>query len=184
MGKVLVLYHSISGNTARMADCVAEGARRITGTEVRLKSVADAVADDVLWCDGIALGSPTNMGSVAWEMKRFWDETMQPHWADIDGRFGCTFSTQGGWGGGAELTCHTLQTILMNYGFLVFGVTDYIAKGFTLHYGATVAGEPREDREIEACRRLGQRLAEWVAVYFDGKKEEHPLTSGRKRFPW
>jgi NAD(P)H dehydrogenase (quinone) len=72
----------------------------------------------------------------------------------------------------------------MNYGFLVFGVTDYVAKGFTLHYGATVAGEPREEKEIEACRRLGQRLAEWVAVYIDGRRDEHPLTSGRTRFPW
>ena len=76
-----------------------------------------------------------------------------------------------------------LMSILINYGFLVFGVTDYVAQGFTLHYGATVAGEPRADREIEACRRLGQRLAEWVAVYVDGRKEEHPLIAGRPRFP-
>jgi NAD(P)H dehydrogenase (quinone) len=109
---------------------------------------------------------------------------MREDWAELDGRIGCAFSTQGGWGGGAELTCQTLAAILMNYGFLVFGTPDYVAKQFTLHYGATIAGEPREEREIEACRRLGQRLAEWVAVYFDGRKGEHPLASGRKRFPW
>ena len=184
MGKVLVLFHSASGNTAKMADLVAEGARRIAGTEVRLRSVGEARLEDVTWCDGIALGAPTNMGTVPWEMKRFWDVEVQPAWAEIDGRIGCAFATQGGWSGGAELTCQTLNTILMNYGFLVFGVTDYVAQGFTLHYGATVAGEPRADRELEACRRLGQRLAEWVAVYIDGRREEHPLTSGRPRFPW
>jgi NAD(P)H dehydrogenase (quinone) len=34
----------------------------------------------VLWCDGPALGSPTNMGLLSWKMKRFWDEPMAPHW--------------------------------------------------------------------------------------------------------
>jgi len=184
MGKVLVLYFSESGNTAKMADEVAAGARRIPQTEVRLRRVQEATLDDVKWCEGIALGAPTNMGTVPWEMKQFWDVTMQPAWAEIDGRLGCAFATQGGWGGGAELTCQTLNVILMNYGFLVFGATDYVARGYTLHYGATVAGEPRAEKEIEACRRLGQRLAEWVAVFIDGRKEEHPLTAGRERFPW
>ena len=184
MGNVLVLYYTASGNTAKMATEVAEGARRISGSEVRVIDVAQATLDDVKWCDGIAVGAPTNMGSVPWEMKKFWDVTVQPAWAEIDGKLGCAFATQGGWSGGAELTCQTLNTIMMNYGFLVFGVTDYVAKGFTLHYGATVAGEPRAEREIEACRRLGQRLAEWVAVFKDGRPEEHPLTANRPRFPW
>jgi hypothetical protein len=37
MGKVLVLYDSASGNTARMAGLVAEGAGGIPGMEVRLR---------------------------------------------------------------------------------------------------------------------------------------------------
>lgn len=40
------------------------------------------------------------------------------------------------------------------------------------------------DKEIEACRRLGRRLAEWVAVFVDGRKDEHPVVADRKRFPW
>ena len=184
MGNVLVLFHSKSGNTAKMATEVAEGARRIPGIEVRLRSVAEATADDVRWCHGIAVGSPVNMGILAWEMKQFWDTKMPDDWSKIDGRLGCAFSSQGGWGGGGELTCQSIHTILINFGFLVFGLPDYVAHQFNVHYGATISGEPREPREIESCRRLGQRLAEWVAVYADGRKEEHPLTSGRVRFPW
>jgi NAD(P)H dehydrogenase (quinone) len=59
MGKVLVLYDSSSGNTAKMAGLVAEGVGSIPGAEVRLCHVAEAAADDVLWCDGLALGSQT-----------------------------------------------------------------------------------------------------------------------------
>jgi NAD(P)H dehydrogenase (quinone) len=71
--------------------------------------------------------------------------------------------------------------IMMNYGFLVFGVTDYAGHQQTAHYGAIQAGEPRLDKEIEACRRLGKRLAEWVSVFVDGRKELHPLNGLYKR---
>ncbi len=100
MNRVLVLFDSLSGNTAKMAELVAEGARSVPDTEVRVKSVAEATAEDVLWCDGLALGSPTNMGILSWRMKRFWDEVMGPHWMKVDGKIGCAFSTAGGWGGG------------------------------------------------------------------------------------
>ena len=46
----------------QMARLVAEGATSVPGTEVRVRSVEEATAEDVLWCEGIAVGSPTNMG--------------------------------------------------------------------------------------------------------------------------
>jgi NAD(P)H dehydrogenase (quinone) len=179
MNRILVLYDSKTGNVARMAELVAEGARRIADTEVRLRSLEDPAeaALDVLWADGLAVGSPTNMGILSWRMKQFWDETMGPHWMQIDGKIGCAFSSAGGWGGGMELACQSLLTVLMNFGFLVFGVTDYASRGLTLHYGAVVAKEPREADAQEACRLLGQRLAEWCAVYLHARADEHP---GRK----
>jgi NAD(P)H dehydrogenase (quinone) len=176
MNRLLVLYDSKTGNVARMAELVAEGARRIAQTEVRVRSLEDpaAAALDVLWADGVALGSPTNMGILSWRMKQFWDETMAPHWMQIDGKIGCAFSSAGGWGGGMELACQSLLTVLMNFGFLVFGVTDYASRAVTLHYGAVAAKEPREADTQEACRLLGQRLAEWCAVYCDARHTEHP----------
>jgi len=183
MGKVLVLYYSNEGHTKKMAEFVAEGAKEIPGTEVRLKSIYEANKDDIFWCDGLALGSPTYLGTVASEMKKFWEDLL-PYWQKIDGKIGCAFSSQGGWGGGAELTCQTLMNIMINYGFLVFGITDYSGKQFTAHYGATQAGEPRQEKEIESCKRLGKRLAEWVAVFVDGRKDLHPLNNLYKRNPW
>src|SRR5690242_1444969 len=96
MGKVLVLYDSASGNTAKMARLVVEGAEGVPGIEVRLRKVEQATPDDVLWCDGLALGSPTNMGLLSWKMKRFWDEPMAPHWMKVDGKIACAFSSSGG----------------------------------------------------------------------------------------
>jgi NAD(P)H dehydrogenase (quinone) len=181
MGRVLVLFDSASGNTAKMAGLVAEGAATIPGIEVRLRSVADATPDDVTWCDGLAAGSPTNMGILSWKMKRFWDETMGGHWGKVDGKIACAFSSQGGWAGGAELACQSLLTVLMNFGFLTFGVTDYAGKTITAHYGAVAAREPREVDVREACKLLGRRLAEWVAVFADGRQEQHPLNKPESR---
>ncbi len=181
MGKVLVLYHSASGNTAAMAALVAEGAGDIPGTEVRTRGLDEAAPADVLWCDGLAVGSPTNMGVLSWRMKKFWDEEMGPHWGQIDGKVACAFSSAGGWGGGAEVACQSLLTVLMNFGFLTFGVTDYAGKTTTCHYGAIAAKEPRDGEVKAACRLLGRRLAEWVAVVADGRMDQHPLAKPESR---
>ncbi|MGA3244705.1 MAG: flavodoxin family protein [Bacteroidota bacterium] len=183
MGRVLVLYYSKDGNTRRMATYIAEGAAEIPAIEVRVKSIDEANRDDVVWCDGLALGSPTQLGTVAADMKKFWEDLL-PDWQKLDGKIGCAFSSEGGWGGGVELTCQALMTIMINFGFLVFGVPDYSGRQFTAHYGATQAGEPRQEKEIKSCRLLGKRLAEWVAVYIDGRKDLHPLKGLYKRNPW
>lgn len=174
MNKILVLYDSATGNTAKMAQLVADGAQSIADTEVRVRNVDEAKPEDVVWCDGLALGSPTNMGILSWKMKQFWDVKMGEHWMKVDGKIGCAFSSAGGWGGGMELACQSLLTLLMNFGFLVFGVTDYSGKLMTLHYGAVTAREPRDDDSREACRILGRRLAEWTACYMHGRRDEHP----------
>lgn len=183
MNKILVLFDSASGNTAKMATFVAAGAQEVPDVEVRLRSLEEASGDDVLWCDGLAVGSPTNMGLLSWKMKRFWDETLASHWMKIDGKLGCAFSSSGGWGGGNELACQSLLTVLINFGFLVFGVTDYASKLTTLHYGAVTAREPRSDESQAACRILGRRLAEWVAVYCGGRHDQHPLAKSTPRLP-
>ncbi len=183
MGKILILYYSKDGSTEKMAGLVAEGAGQVPDSEVRIRSVQDASRDDIFWCDGLALGSPTHLGTVSSHMKKFWEDIL-PDWQKLDGKIGCAFSSQGGWGGGGELTCQALMTIMLNYGFLVFGVPDYTGHQFTLHYGSVQAGEPRQDKELESCRRLGKRLAEWVAVFCDGRKDFHPLNGRYKRNPW
>jgi NAD(P)H dehydrogenase (quinone) len=184
MGKILVLYQSNTGNTAKMATLTAEGAGRVPDTEVRLRSVKEASAEDLKWCDGIALGAPTNFGTVPWKMKKWWDDLIDKNvWPYIDGKIGCAFSSAGSIGGGQELTCMALNIILMNFGILVFGLTDYTGPGLSAHYGVGQLGQPRTDGEIEACNRLGQRLAEWVSVYIDHNPDSHPLKQTYKRLP-
>ena len=181
MGKVLVLFHSNTGNTRKMAEQVAIGAAAVEGIEVRTRSIDDATRADLAWCDGLALGAATNLGTVPWQMKKWWDTLPDEVWQSLDGKLGCAFSSSGGWGGGTELACLEMLIVLMNHGLVVFGVTDYVGKKHTLHYGAVQAGEPRTENEIASCKRLGQRLSEWVAVHVDGRKDLHPIARGYTR---
>ena len=113
MNKILILFDSATGNVKQMADLVAEGVALVPDTEVRVLSVDEAKAADVEWCDGIAVGSPTNMGVLSWKMKRFWDTDMADSWMKVDGKIACAFSSAGGWGGGMELACQSIHTVLM-----------------------------------------------------------------------
>ena len=69
----------------------------------------------------------------------------------------------------------------MNFGFLVFGVTEYAGHKMTGHYGAVACKAPREPEIQESCKLLGRRLAEWTALYVHGRKDQHPDAKGITR---
>ncbi|MFB3882659.1 MAG: flavodoxin domain-containing protein [Armatimonadota bacterium] len=160
MVRILVLYDTKSGNTKLMAEAVAEGARSQSGVEVTLRRVDEAKPSDLVEHDGIAVGSPTWCGGLSWKLKKFFDESTSV-WGKVEDKVGCAFSTSGGLGGGSEMTCLSIVTALLNYGMLVFGVTDYAAPGITAHYGAVAIQKPTED-ELASCRVLGEKLVTHV----------------------
>jgi len=160
MVKILVLYDTQTGNTRAMAEAVTEGAKSMPGVDVTLKRVDEAQAADLFEHDGIAVGSPTWCGGLSWKLKRFFDESTCV-WGKVEDKVGCAFSTAGGMGGGSEMTCLSILSVLINYGMLVFGITDYSAPGVTAHYGAVAVQEPSEE-ELTACRMLGAKLVTHV----------------------
>ncbi|KAL1523393.1 hypothetical protein AB1Y20_018335 [Prymnesium parvum] len=194
--KILVLYDSSTTCTGQMAELVVEGAMQLDHVEVRLRAVpgpdnhwdgkqvrqnhVPATFADVYWADGIACGSPTNLGCISWRMKKFWDDLSQAgYWSKLDGRVGCSFSSVGGAGGGAEIVNQAMNAILMNFGFACFGVTDYVEFKTTMHYGPAVAKAPRNEEEQMICRRLGRRLAEFAAFYISHRREAHPMLASK-----
>lgn len=160
MSRILVLYDTHSGNTRAMAEAVAEGAGSVAGTDVTLRHVDKAQPSDLLEHDGIAVGSPTWCGVMTWKLKKFFDEAICT-WGKVEDKVGCAFSSSGGLGGGSEMTCLSILNVMLNYGLLVFGLTEYSAPGVTAHYGAVAVGEPDGD-ELAACRLLGLKLVRHV----------------------
>jgi len=177
MAKILIIYHSNSGRTEQMAKFVTEGAKMIGHHEVRLKSIDNADKSDILWANALAVGTPTNLGAVSWQMKKFWDEISEELWGKIDGKIATVFSASASYGGGNEITCLNMLSILINYGFLVFGVTDYAGADFSPHYGAISATNVNGKNERAGCVLLGKRLGEWASVFVDHKQNDHPRFS-------
>ena len=69
--KVLVVYDSKTGNTQKMAEAIAEGAKE-AGAEVAVKKIGEPFPLTLLAeYDGVAFGSPTRYADVTNEMKDF-----------------------------------------------------------------------------------------------------------------
>lgn len=77
MKHLLIIYHSRTGHTARLAEAVRDGASdpEVTDIEIRFKTAAEADANDLRWADGLLLGTPENFGYMSGMMKDFLDRT-------------------------------------------------------------------------------------------------------------
>ena len=64
MFKVLVLYYSRSGNTEKMANAIAEGARSVANTEVALEYHVDV--DDLTKFDAVILEFRLTITKCPW----------------------------------------------------------------------------------------------------------------------
>jgi len=73
---VLVIFHSQGGNTLKMAQAVARGAQE-AGARVWLKPAKEAKLDDLLRCDGLAIGTPEYFGYMAGMVKDFFDRVYE-----------------------------------------------------------------------------------------------------------
>jgi multimeric flavodoxin WrbA len=73
MAKVVVVYHSGYGHTQRMAQSVAEGAQAELIAIDADGNVPASAWDTLAAADAIIMGSPTYMGTVSWQFKKFAD---------------------------------------------------------------------------------------------------------------
>lgn len=75
MKRLLVVHHSQSGSTERLAHAAVAGAREEAEVEVRWLRAAEAGAADLAWCDALLLATPENFGFVSGGLKEFLDRT-------------------------------------------------------------------------------------------------------------
>jgi len=146
MAKILVVYHSLSGNTRKMAEAVAEGAQA-AGAEAVVKDGLEATIDDFLGCQGIALGSPDYFSDIAGGMKDFFDRTYYPSQGKVAGKPCAIFGSAGG-------PAATVVAALQKYAriFKLQEVTEPVA----------ASGKPT-DSVLDECRELGRKLTDAAA---------------------
>lgn len=76
--RLLIVYHTQTGNTGRLAEAVAAGARTVPEVDTRLLRAFDAGVDDLLACQGLLIGTPENFGYMSGAVKDFFDRTYYP----------------------------------------------------------------------------------------------------------
>ena len=122
MAHVVVVYHSGYGHTQRMAQAVAEGA----GAQL-LAIDADGSLPEGGWdllkaADGIIFGSPTYMGMVSWQFKKFADASSKP-WYTMDwkGKVAAGFTNSATLNGDKFSTLAYLSTLAAQHKMLWTG---------------------------------------------------------------
>ncbi len=144
MAKILIVYHSQTGNTGKMADAVFEGAKSIEGVEVILKNAADATLEDLLTADGLVIGTPENFGYMSGMVKDFFDRTYVGAQEKVFRKPFVVFISAGNDGTGA---LRAIERIALGYKFKTV-YPPVIAKGKItqaildqcFELGATIAG--------------------------------------------
>ena len=142
---LLIVFHSQSGSTRKMADAVIRGANHpdIDGVEVRVRDALQATPDDLLWADAFILGTPENFGYMSGAMKYFLDRVYYACLDKIGGRPYALFVRAGNDGTGAITS---ISRILA--GLAVKEVQDPLL----------ISGDFDEAR-IQECEELGMTMA-------------------------
>lgn len=176
MAKVAVVFHSGYGHTQRMAQSVAQGA------DAELVAIdADGNLSQAGWetlaaADAIIMGSPTYMGSVSWQFKKFADASSKPWyvraWKD---KVFAGFTNSATINGDKHSTLHYLFTLAMQHGGIWVGTgmlpsnskaaqrndVNYLGS-----YSGAMAQSPSDASagemlpgDLETARLFGERVA-------------------------
>jgi len=162
--QVLVVYHSLSGNTEIMAKSVVAGARGVPGTRVVLQKVGGVTADLLFASDALVVGSPVYWSNMSGEVKTFFDRWqfefgVFPEFK-MRNKVGAAFATGGQVSSGKEVTMLTILAAMLGNQMII------VSGGGAFGASATTEGDsPGIDAtEKAAARALGKRVAEvaWV----------------------
>lgn len=148
MAKVLVLYYSSYGHIEKMAQAVAEGARK-AGATVDVKRVPETAPEQIAKAahykldqkaplarveelpnyDAIIIGVGTRYGRMASQMAAFLDQT-GALWTKgaLNGKVGAAFTSTATQHGGQETTLFSIITNLLHLGLVIVGL-PYSFKG-------------------------------------------------------
>ena len=184
MAKVAVVFHSGYGHTQRMAQAVADGA----GAEL-VAIDAEGNVSEAGWAtlgaaDAIIMGSPTYMGSVSWQFKKFADASSKPWfgqaWKD---KVFAGFTNSATMNGDKLSTLHYLFTLAMQHGGVWVGTgimpsNSKAAVRNDINYVGSFSGamaqspsdaSPAEmvQGDLDTAKLFGKRVAE-VATKFRG----------------
>ena len=171
--KVCVIYHSGYGHTKRVAESVVKGAESVTDAECKLISVNELDEDSPLWseldsADAMIFGTPTYMGSVSADMKKFMEASsgrwMELKWAD---KLAAGFTNSASQNGDKQNTLVTLATFAAQHGMVWINLNQ-------------APGNNHSGGSVDDVNRLGASLGAMAQSNADEGPDVAPLQSDLK----
>ena len=182
MAKLVVVYHSGYGHTKRMAEAVAEGAAATLLPIDAEGNLSEANWELLQAADAIIMGSPTYMGSVSWQFKKFADASSKPwfgqQWKD---KIFAGFTNSATMNGDKLSTLHYLFTLAMQHSGIWVGTglmpsNKKSAQRNDVNYVGSFAGamaqspadsspEEMPQGDLDTAKLFGQRVAEVTARF-------------------
>ena len=180
MTKTVVVFHSGYGHTQRMAQSVADGAQAELLAIDAEGNLPDGGWDTLAAADAIVFGSPTYMGSVSWQFKKFADASSKvwftQGWKD---KLFAGFTNSASMNGDKLSTLHYLFTLSMQHGGLWVGTGLMAANSkaatrndvnYLGSFSGAMAASPSDaganemlPGDLETARLFGARVMEVAA---------------------
>ncbi len=148
--KALVLYYSRTGVTKQMAEEIAATLKK-EKIPTDLFEVEGFAPKELLNYDGIIVGSPTYYGTLAWQVKKLFEESVAFH-GRLDHKIGGAFTSSANLAGGNETTLFSILQAMLIHGMIVQGDPEGD------HYGPVSLGSDTDAAERK-CRRFAERFA-------------------------
>ena len=166
MSKISILVYSQTGNTAKCAGWIAEGAAAVENTEVRVFNLKDDPKPDpdfINGSDAVIFGSPVFSANLSWPMAQWIQMSGAYKLAD---KLGACFTTENSPdGGGGELAIMTMVSMLLLKGMVVYSSGTSLGRPF-IHIGPALAAETL-DQKVDLCKTFGERIANKAHALFD-----------------
>lgn len=164
--RILIAYHSETGNTEKLAQAVRAGAASVEGVEVTLRKTSEVKAEEILRSDGILLGTPVHWANMTAESRRFLDSVGAALWkarSNGDGRAAGVFCTAGGVAMGKDQTRLSVLSAFLTMRFAVLGGVDAAGFGTLGPEATTGEADPGVGgKEQEEARNFGVRFARFT----------------------
>ena len=180
MSKIVIVFHSGYGHTAKVAQAVAEGSGGALLAIDADGNLPDGAWDTLAAADAIVFGSPTYMGSVSWQFKKFADASSKPWftqaWKD---KIAAGFTNSATMNGDKLSTLHYLFTLSQQHGMLWLGTgmmpsnskaatrddLNYVgsSSGLMTTTPSDASADEMVPGDLATARAFGQRIAQSVS---------------------
>lgn len=164
--KMMVLYHSKTGNTEKMAKVIAEGMERVDGVAAKVCPIEEVDEEWAAESRCIVLGSPIYVSSVCAAVKDWLDGPCKK--CQLAGKLGGAFATEDYVHGGGDLGIRLILDHMMVYGMMTYSGGGAYGKP-VIHLGP-VAVSSRLDESVETFLTYGERMAIKAMELFGGQE--------------